>query len=117
MLVPLYAICLSKRAARPCSAGRDDRPNAGDTKRKCAFPYGDDVAGRSSQAGRTVLAGGSLARSAPFSSSFLRLGRFLAGWLRRPRPSAGIPQKACGTGRKSLDNLFSVKRRWLKFLT
>ena len=31
--------------------------------------------------------------SAPFSGIFLRLGIFLVGRLRRPRPSAGIPYR------------------------
>jgi hypothetical protein len=33
---------------------------------------------------------------AAFSSSFLRLSIFLAGRLRRPRPSAGIPLAPLG---------------------
>ena len=39
--------------------------------------------------GWAMLAGGSLARSAPFSGSFLRLSLVPVGRLRRPRPSVG----------------------------
>ena len=72
---------------------------------------------RSSQSGKVLASPRQLTKRAPdagdsaaISSSFLRLGLFLAGRLRRPRPSAG---NACRWATKSKTKFVFDSQMWL----